>query len=288
VEANLDTAYLVLTDLDGTLLDPLTYSFEAARPALAELKRRPIPVILVSSKTRAELEPIRAQLDNQDPFVVENGGGVFIPKGMFNFTLEEAVLRDGYQLIERGTAYGNLRAALRDIAACTGCTLRGFGDMSVAEVMSRTGLAHADAVLAKQRAYDEPFVIVGLTDANEYTSEAEHMLRRVQQEAESRGLFCSVGGRFSHLHGSHDKGQACRYLINCYRRAWGRNRKLVTIALGDSQNDLPMLAEVDHAVLIQHADGSYDPDIRLPNLFRAEGTGPVGWNAAISTLIGTT
>jgi mannosyl-3-phosphoglycerate phosphatase len=285
----MDTTHLlILTDLDGTLLDPLTYSFEAARPALTELKRRTIPVVLVSSKTRAELEPIRVLLDNQDPFVVENGGGLFIPKGMFNFTLEEAVLRDGYQLIERGTAYGNVRAALRDIAARMGCDLRGFGDMSVAEVMSRTGLTYADAALAKQREYDEPFVIVDLMEAEEHTPAAEHMLRRVRQEAESRGLFCSVGGRFSHLHGSHDKGQACRYLINCYRRAWGTDRKLVTIALGDSQNDLPMLAEVDHAVLIQHADGSYDPDIRLPNLFRAEGIGPVGWNAAISKLIGTT
>lgn len=35
--------YLVFTDLDGTLLDHDTYSWEAARPALDRLKRQQVP-----------------------------------------------------------------------------------------------------------------------------------------------------------------------------------------------------------------------------------------------------
>ncbi len=42
---------LVFTDLDGTLLNHDDYSWEAARPALEELQRQSIPLILVSSKT---------------------------------------------------------------------------------------------------------------------------------------------------------------------------------------------------------------------------------------------
>jgi len=68
---------IVFTDLDGTLLHPRTYSFEAAMPALKLIKEKDIPLILCSSKTRAEIEVYRKKLDNQHPFVSENGGGIF-------------------------------------------------------------------------------------------------------------------------------------------------------------------------------------------------------------------
>ncbi len=47
---------VIFTDLDGTLLHPETYSFKAALPALEIIRRRRIPLVLCSSKTRAELE----------------------------------------------------------------------------------------------------------------------------------------------------------------------------------------------------------------------------------------
>jgi mannosyl-3-phosphoglycerate phosphatase len=274
---------LVLTDLDGTLLDPLTYSYDAAIPALAELKQREIPVVLVSSKTRVELEPIRYQLGNQEPFVAENGGAVFVPKGFFSFPLEGAVLRGPYQVLELGTSYAKLRSALTEISHALGYELKGFGDMSVEEIMTRTGLSHAEALLSKQREYDEPFVVLGLGR----DPRAEQTHRLVRQQAEARGLRCVSGGQFHHLLGTHDKGQACRSLINWYRLRYGPNDKLETIGLGDSENDLPLLAEVDHAILIQKADGSYDPYARLPNLVRAPGIGPVGWNHEVLALCRT-
>jgi hypothetical protein len=49
---------VVFSDLDGTLLDHETYSFDAARPGLDALKSRGIPLILASSKTRAEMQDL--------------------------------------------------------------------------------------------------------------------------------------------------------------------------------------------------------------------------------------
>ena len=71
---------VVFTDLDGTLLDASTYSFEAARPALDALRQQDIPLVLVSSKTRAEIEPIRGRLKQVHPFITENGGGCLYPE----------------------------------------------------------------------------------------------------------------------------------------------------------------------------------------------------------------
>ena len=69
---------IVYTDLDGSLLDGTTYSYEPATPALAALREQGIPLVLVSSKTRAEMEPLRQRLDHRDPFIVENGGAVAV------------------------------------------------------------------------------------------------------------------------------------------------------------------------------------------------------------------
>ena len=51
---------------------------------MEELKRRGIPLILVSSKTRDEIEVIRQALVNHAPFIVENGGGIFFPLRAFH------------------------------------------------------------------------------------------------------------------------------------------------------------------------------------------------------------
>ena len=59
--------HLIFTDLDGTLLDARTYSWAGAEPALAEIERRRIPLILVTSKTRAEVEPLRRKLSSGWP-----------------------------------------------------------------------------------------------------------------------------------------------------------------------------------------------------------------------------
>lgn len=74
---------IIFTDLDGTLLHPMTYSFEEAMPALKLCRERGIPLILCSSKTRAEIEVYRQRLKNEHPFIPENGGGIFIPKRIF-------------------------------------------------------------------------------------------------------------------------------------------------------------------------------------------------------------
>jgi mannosyl-3-phosphoglycerate phosphatase len=67
---------VVFTDLDATLLDPRTYSWASANKALEALKERGASIVLVSSKTVAEIELIHSELALDDPFIVENGGGI--------------------------------------------------------------------------------------------------------------------------------------------------------------------------------------------------------------------
>ena len=50
---------LIFTDLDGSLLDHNTYSFDPAAELLLQLEQQQIPVIPVTSKTRAEVMALR-------------------------------------------------------------------------------------------------------------------------------------------------------------------------------------------------------------------------------------
>ncbi len=263
---------VVFSDLDGTLLDHRSYSFETARPALRLLRERGIPLVICTSKTRAEVEPIRSALGNPDPFVVENGGAAFIPEGYFGRTPAPARKEAGYLAIEFGAPYPQLRELILKLRQRLPGQIRAFGDLTAQDVSDLTGLSRQEAELAKKREYDEPFL---LSDTSS--------LVIIREEAEAAGLKVTEGGRFFHLTGDNDKGKAVRSLRRLYAEAAGRPPK--TIGLGDSPNDLPLLENVDFPVLVQKPGGRYDPSVRLSHLIRAPGEGPDGWREAVLDLL---
>lgn len=264
---------IIFSDLDGTLLDlRFGYSFEEALSALKAIKDRGIPLILCSSKTRAEMELIRTRMGNRDPFIVENGGAILIPEGYFDFPLDRTRKDEGYLVIELGTPYEELRQALKEIEREVGCKLRGFGDMTVEEVAERTDLSLEEARLAKQRGYDEPFLIIG--------DEAKG--RAVLEMIGKKGLRWTKGDRFYHITGDNDKGKAVEILKGLHRKRFG---EITTIGVGDSLNDLPMLNVVDIPIIVQGRNGDYAPQVELPRLVRVQGIGPGGWNSAVLNLL---
>ena len=266
-----DCHLLVFTDLDGTLLDHETCSFEPALPAIKTLKEKNIPLVFCTSKTRAEIEEVRLQLHNTHPFISENGGAIFVPKNYFfhkfKFTIEDS----NYFIVELGTPYKKIREAFNQMRFLFPKKLKGFGDLSSKEVAHLCGFSLDQGKLAKKREYDEPFIL-----ENEATKEA------IQEIAGRSNLNISRGGRFYHLIGQNDKGKAVLMLRDIYKV---KSKNLKTIALGDSFNDLPMLKVVDFPILVKKPDGSYDPSVKLDNITLASGAGPTGWSDALLKLL---
>lgn len=262
---------LIYTDLDGTLLDQETYSFDPALPAINALKEKSIPLILCTSKTRSEIEKIRAKLNNTHPFISENGGAIFIPLDYFTHRFPFTRKDSNYHIIELGTSYKKLREVLSEMQAILPDQIKGFGDLSSKEVADLCGFSLSQAQLAKKREYDEPFIL-----------DDENTEERIKEMAGQAGLKITRGGRFYHLIGNNDKGKAVSRLRDVYRDKF---ENLKTVAIGDSLNDLPMLRAADFPVLVQKPDGSYDPSVKLDNLILASDTGPSGWNDAVLSLI---
>jgi mannosyl-3-phosphoglycerate phosphatase len=262
---------VIFTDLDGTLLDLETYSYDEALPSIERLRSQDVPIVFCSAKTRAEQEVYRKVLQIDDPFIVENGGAVFTSQGYFPFDFEYHKVKDGYQVIELGIPYHRIREILAQIRADTGVDFRGFGDMSAEEVASLTSLDLEAAQRAKAREYDETLNLEGTPDE----------INRVLNEIKKTGLNYTSGGRYYDVTGPNDKGKATRILINLFNIKSGQIR---TIAIGDSPNDLPMLSAVDIPVLVQKPGGTWE-EIDIPHLRRVEGIGPEGWARAVEEII---
>jgi mannosyl-3-phosphoglycerate phosphatase len=270
--ARRNPAVVVFSDLDGTLLDHDTYGFEAARPALDLLRGKNIPLILCSSKTRAEMEGYQKLMGIAGPFIVENGAAVYIPQGRLDLEGQNFREADGFQIFEWGRPYAYLVEALREIREETGLNLISFSEMSVADIGHYAGLDPAQAEQAKKRDYSEPFVLV----------DRGAPLQVLEQAVQRRRLTLVRGGRFYHLVGDNDKGRAVRWLTARYRK---KNPNLVSIGLGDSPNDLPLLENVDIPVLVKKPGGRHEAWRTEKEVYYTRGIGPQGWNEALLTLL---
>lgn len=270
---------VVFSDLDETLLDGRTYSWEAATNALCALRERSAALVLVSSKTLPEMIPIHESLGLDTPFIVENGGGIaLITSAPINSYLSPELFAmgqriDDHVLIPLGVQYDDLVAALDDISEETGVTVKGFASMSEDEVAALTGLSLADAAKARQRGFDEPFVILDPT--------SEKGLR-IEASAAARGITAVRGGRFWHLIGHEGKGKAVSIIIEAFRKCFG---SVHTVGLGDGPNDFPFLALVDSPFLLGGAQKRFEVPEEMGRARLILRPGPEGWNEAVTTLL---
>lgn len=265
---------VVYSDLDGTLLDHHSYSWTAARPALERLFELGVPVVPVTSKTIAELWRLRADIGLDGPFAVENGGAIVVPRHYFGANHGQALENapgPGYCVELLGPAYTSILAQLSRLRSA-GYAFTGFSDMGDEQIAAHTGLEPDSAKLARMRLCSEPLLWDG-------DAESKAAFKR---DLKAAGLGYRQGGRFLHVMGHSDKGDALFRLHQRYAVAeGGQGGTPLACALGDSPNDFDMLAAADRGALVQRQDGSYAMPDDPPRLIHAQGAGPEGWRQAV-------
>ncbi|HOD36575.1 MAG TPA: HAD-IIB family hydrolase [Syntrophales bacterium] len=262
---------LIFTDLDGSLLDHDSYSFEGALPALARIKESDVTLVLTTSKTRVEIEALQTELGIRDPFIAENGAAIYFPASYSDFLIEDGVaVRPPYLVIVLGRPYSEIRRFLDTLKRRF--PVKGFGDLSTDDVARLTGLPEEKAQWARQREYTEPFVLEDLDRLDE-----------IDEWAKREGLKVTAGGRFHHLiSANQDKGLAVVKLKEILAAHCPGG--VVTVALGDSPNDLMMLESVDIPILIPQSGGQYQ-EVSLPRLRKAGKPGSRGWNESVERVL---
>lgn len=254
---------VVFSDLDGTLLDHDSYSFEAAKPALALLKSRRIPLVLASSKTEAEMRPIAEAMGLEGPMIVENGAGI----------AHTSAIAAPDKSTETHAA---LMEAVRQLPKYLQGCFEGFSAWDLTRVMAETGLSAEAAARAKTRRFSEPGRFSG-TQAQK--AEFVRLLG-------ASGFSAVQGGRFFTLMPKTSKAERMAEVAASLAASSGQSVR--SVALGDGMNDLDMLQAADCGIIIanpSHAPLPVTKRERDGFILRSTEIGPIGWNQMIHNLV---
>lgn len=271
-QSKLIEMYIIFTDLDGTLLDYDTYSFESAGATLSFIREQNLPLVAVTSKTAEEVVQIIRALNISHPFVVENGGGVYFPEtypGVFPRTQSD----NGYYVVQFARPAMQPSDVLNEISRLIGIRLQGFSQLSVEEIMSYTGLSAVEAGKAKQRQFSEPFVLPSGKSA----------LKKIIRLSYSYNYKMVLGGRFAHLIPiDSGKGNAVKFLLDFYKKQFP-DSPVISIGLGDSYNDFDFLSITDISIIIRNK-GRILRSVKK-NWIKSQKPGVEGWAEEVNKII---
>lgn len=267
---------LVFTDMDGTLMDHHSYSYEAAIPMLEQLKRLGIPVIPTTSKTFAEVTVLRKEIGLAGPFITENGAAVFIPKNFLPHQPSDTKLVGDYWLKEFTFGKEHWLGILQQGAEQFADLFQQFSKMTTAQICLATGLDESSAKRAGQRQYGEPVLWHG----------GEQERAQFIYKLTKLGASPVEGGRFIHVCGNCDKGTALNWLVDEFSRQHP-DTTCVSVALGDSKNDIAMLEVATIAVRILSPSNPLPQVNRKHNLYTSTQIGPAGWYECLTQILAT-
>ncbi len=246
---------VVLTDLDGTLLEPDGRLGREAAEAVARLRALGIPVVPLTSKTERELLEWLEILDAGRFGSFENGAGVVAPEGT--------------EIHPRALPVERLRQVLERAAKGAGAEVRAIDEIPLHELAELTGLGGQDLEAALQRAYDLPFLP---------PVRGREGMRGALAGLE--GVRLTEGGVFWHLTGAHDKGDCAQRIREKLARSG------LVVGLGDAPNDASFLSMADLPVLVPGRKG-LSPALRkaFPEARIAPGPCGEGWAAAVHAIL---
>jgi mannosyl-3-phosphoglycerate phosphatase family protein len=266
--------YIIFTDLDGTLLDHNTYQFSEAMLVLELIKKHGIPLILTSSKTKVEMQGYQDSMGIEGfPFIVENGSAVYTANEYFQSNQNREQI-ENYDCYKLGKSYSEVVEILEIISKKFDYNILGFHNTDKNEIIQRTQLSAEAVTLAMQREYSVPLF---------FDDKSKEILLN---EIDSYNLQILFGGRFMHVLGKTDKGNALNFVKRGFRTKYNSDL-FKTIAIGDTLNDVAMLINADIKILVKRYNNEHDKRVQIDNLIYSPYIGPKGWNHSLLEIIGS-
>jgi mannosyl-3-phosphoglycerate phosphatase len=266
---------VVFTDIDGTLIDLISGKYGESDKLIYTLRENNVPIVLCSAKTFAEQNKIRDDLGLMDPFIVENGGAIIIPKNYFDFQfdIEQTRIKEeqGYIIIELGESTREIRTKLAEIKKKLKIEFKGVADVSIEELSRLATMPIDYAKRMSEREYGETILQIKKSDIPTFTTSIEKM-----------GIKVIHGGRFFDVTMGTDKGKAVSILIKLFRKKYRNQIKF--FGVGDSANDASMLKLMDVPMVVQKPDSSWS-ELEIKNVIRLKGIGPEGWKSAFDKIM---
>ena len=217
-----------------------------------------VSIVLASSRTVLELSRNQRALGIDGPVVAENGAVIALP------WRESDSLPGTHEVIDelewRVIRLGSSAASIRDVIRSNAASLRTpFIDQSDIHPT----LGRECSVLLRPDDSASLDVLAGALSSQGYT--------------------VASGGSWLAVTRNADKGVGARALLDVLR-AEGQGTSRVA-AVGDGDNDAPLLSTAEDRFVIRRTDGSWHPELlALPGVRRVLVVGIDGWRDVIETI----
>ena len=255
---------IIFTDLDGTLLDKETFKFDIIKDYLKELISNDIIIILNSSKTESELLDFNKQNYLNLSFISENGSSIH-GLNKINQNLPKKVIisrpKNEIQKIYEKNISLDLKNKITHIL-----------ELTIEEQKKIFGLPSDKLYLATKRKHSIPILFKGTDiDKNNFFKVINNI-----------GLSAQSGGRIINICDDTNKSKAMTKTLQLIGEEL--NNGIITIGVGDNENDIEMLKHVDFPCLVKNED--FDSSlINIDNLIKSTEPSPKGWADVIKTAI---
>ena len=255
---------IIFSDLDGSLLDKDTFGFDEIEDYFKELISKGIKIIPNSSKTEAELSDFNNQYNLNLSFIAENGSSIH-GLNLIHENLPE-------KIILSRTADEIYKVYNQNITPDLKIKITFILNLKSNEQQEIFGLSLEKMNLAIKRDHSIPIQFNGTEiEKNEFI-----------KIMNNSGLTIQTGGRIMNICDNVNKSKAMSKTMELINKEI--DKEIITIGVGDNQNDIDMLKHSDYPCLVKN--NSFDSSLlNIDNLIKSTEPSPRGWADVIKTAI---
>ena len=177
---------------------------------LAELDELEIPCVWLSSRSRLQLDEPRRRAGHAEPFVAEDGCGIYLPQDYFHLKPTKTVRLGRFTCVPIAKRQPAAAEALESLSEEAGISVVALRSLSPRELAQNIGLPNQEAELARQRDFDEPFFFAGANDED---------IARFKTLALQKGISLREQGAFWSIAIGSDVSRCISELGNLYDRS---------------------------------------------------------------------
>ena len=240
----------------------------------AELDRLEIPCVWLSSHSRLQVDEPRRRAEHSEPFVAEDGCGVYLPEGYFHLKAAKTVRLGRFTCIPIAKQQPAAAGALESLSEEAAVPVVPLRSLSPRELAQNISLPNREAELARQRDFDELFFFAGANEED---------IARFKSLAQQKGVALREKGALWSLAIGRDLRRGIRELGDLYDRSLRTHANRFAIA--ESADSASVFPACDRGIrLTANSKDVRRPSSELSRFSDIPITASDLWDSAIAVL----
>jgi predicted mannosyl-3-phosphoglycerate phosphatase (HAD superfamily) len=233
-----------------------------------------VPCVWLTNRTRGQLDEIRRRVEATDPFIAEEGCGVYIPEDYFHLKGAKTIRLGRFLCIPVAQPQPASKDALEALSLESGVMTVPLRSLTPRELAQNTGLAPREADLVRTRDFDEVFFFAGTGDAE---------IQRFISLGSERELAIRPHGNLWSLAAGANTQQCIRQLAGFYDRAL--HKKAYRLGIAASKDASSFSPVCDRMIQIASgASRAREEDVQGDKAGRLVLSEPDVWDRVLSAV----